>query len=47
MGAKVGYEVTRIHPVEPVEEGVDAGVQVDQVNLGNVAWMEGEMIRTR
>lgn len=38
MGAQVGHEVARVHAVETVEEWIDAGVQVDQVNLWNMSW---------
>jgi len=37
MCSKVGDEVAGVHAVQPVEQGVDAGVQVDQVHLRHVA----------
>lgn len=37
MRAQVGHKVARIHAVKPVEQRVDAGVQVDEVNFRHVS----------
>jgi hypothetical protein len=37
VGSQVGDKVAGVHAVQPVEQGVDAGVQVDHVHLRHVA----------
>lgn len=47
VGAQVGHKVAGVHAVEAVEERVDAGVQVDEVHLGDVAWCRQEEQKER
>lgn len=36
--SQVGHKVAGEHPIEPVEQRVDAGVQVDQVDHWDLTW---------
>ena len=38
VGPQVGDKVAGVHAVEAVEQGVHAGVQVDEVHLRDVSW---------
>lgn len=37
MGAQVRHKIAGIHPIQPVEEWVDACMQVDEINLRDVS----------
>lgn len=40
MGAQVGNKVAWIHAIKSVEERVDTGVKMDEINFRNVPWAQ-------
>lgn len=42
VGAQKGDKIARVHSIKAVKEGIHASVEVDQVDLGHVAWGESQ-----
>lgn len=45
MGAQVRHKITGVHPIQPVEERVDACVKVDEINLRYVSCQQKLIIQ--